>query len=165
MSFIYAIVMLLLLSSASPSWADVSVDELVASNYKIEQQLSLIAQQLNQLKDQPEGHQDWKQIKSIWQPEFDIIDSLRIGSNTLRLFKAIPSGKQQRLSLMTAHHNLYIAFQMCEQNLATLRLYRNACLDKTLKQAIQKQYQHAQQGCKQLQQASEQIYVASQKGS
>jgi hypothetical protein len=154
--------MLLAFSLLKSTWAHANVDELVATNQRIEQQLSVIAELLNVRKKIDQGDQDWLTLKSIWQPEFDIIDSLRVGINTSRLFEAIPAGQKKSMATMTAHHNLYIASQLCQHNLSALRLYRNACRDISIKRAIQMQYQYSEQGCQQLQELSEQYLQQSQ---
>ena len=86
--------MLLAFSLLKSTLAHANVDELVATNQRIEQQLSVIAELLNVRKKIDQGDQDWLTLKSIWQPEFDIIDSLRVGINTSRFFEAIPAGQK-----------------------------------------------------------------------
>lgn len=138
------------------------LQQLQQTDQRIQQQSKQIASLLNQYRLSPNGKRDWLLSRSVWVHEFDVLDSLRLGINSVKLYLSTPANNQQSLYALVAHHNLYIAARMCTESASEINQYRYGLQSIPLKQALQKQFEQAKQGCHELRQVGAELYMRGQ---
>jgi hypothetical protein len=162
MKKIICALMLALLSKHALALQHQHLQQLVLTDARIQAQSKQIAHLLNLQKQQAGSSQDWRLLRGMWVHEFDILDSLRLGINSAKLYLSIPASQRSALYALVAHHNLYIATRMCSEHVSEINQYSQNIHSATLKQAVQLQFEHAKQGCQVLRQVREELYQASQ---
>lgn len=117
---------------------------------------------LNQYRESSIGQHDWILSHGIWIHEFDVLDSLRLGINSIKLYLAIDNTDQRALFALVTHQNLYIASQLCTEHAIEIGQYRKGLKSVIFKTAVHQQFEQAKQACQVLRQLGEELYSASQ---